>query len=47
MVEQAAAFSISLTHLSWAAGIALLMSGVATLFWMVSHSLDLEIKPDR
>lgn len=34
MQEQAAAFGIPLTHLSWSAGIALLASGIATLFWM-------------
>jgi hypothetical protein len=38
MVEQAAFFDIPLTHLSWAAGMALIASGIATLFWMVSFS---------
>lgn len=36
MVEQSAYFGIPISHLSWAAGMSLLMSGVACLFWIVS-----------
>jgi hypothetical protein len=36
MVEQAAFFGISVTKLSWSAGIALFSSGIATAFLMAS-----------
>ena len=35
MVQQAADFNITITQLSWSAGIYLLLSGVSTLFMMV------------
>lgn len=36
MVEQSAFFKIPISHLSWSAGICLLMGGVACLFWIAS-----------
>lgn len=39
MPEQAAAFGVPLSHLLWSAGISLLLSGLATIFWMVGSTL--------
>lgn len=40
MQQQSAAFGIPISHLSWSAGISLLASGVATMFWVVGETLD-------
>ncbi|KAK4946506.1 hypothetical protein LTR10_014358 [Elasticomyces elasticus] len=37
MVQQSAYFGIPIGHLSWAAGISLLCSGVSTIFWVVGE----------